>query len=434
MNILRSRRLFPVFVLFALASVSATGSLGAQQIYAPNSFLSMPQPSTNSLDSGSGSDNRGSGSGTNLNPIGMFESSPFTYLFTVNQGYNTNYYASHNNPVQTMFTSWQAQVNYSFGGPRLQLSTSLNGGVTYNYNISQGLQFNGRFTLAAVYLLTPRLTITANTSTGFQPQQNGGGANFSNQFTGSMFFTNTSLSAAYQWSEKFSTVTSYSGNVNYYFDQQGNNQQGTNTQSFWQSTITQSFNWLFLPKTTLTAQYLATPTVFNGNSGLNNFGNGIQVGFTQVFNPRLKWTLLGGAQVNSNPNRVLPTGQTNFSYQFGPASTLTWNAQMGTQAPSINGVGVTPTFSSGLAISHAFTQRISANLGFNFQEMFYQNQPGVINSFNQTTFNVNLGVNYKINRHFTVSAGYQYTDVLASNNTSYAYSQSIPFVGGNLSF
>ena len=433
MNILNIRRLSPALAGIVLASFAAIGSLGAQQIYAPNSFLSPPAPS-GFVDNGSGSGAQGAGSGSGLNPIGMFESSPFTYLVTVNQGYNTNFYAVHDNPTQTLFTSLQAQVNYAFGGPRLQLSSSLNGGVTYNYNISQGLQFNGRFTLAATYLLTPRLTISANTSTGFQPQQNGGGSNFANQFTGSMFFTNTSLQAAYQWSEKFSTVTSYSGTVNYYLDEQGNNGQGSNTQSFWQSTITQSFNWLLLPKTTITAQYLATPTIFFGNSGLNNFGNGVQVGFTQVFNPRLKWTLLGGCQYNSNPTGISPTGQTSLSYQFGPASTLTWNAMLGTQAPSISGVGITPTFSSGLAVSHAFTSRISASLGFNFQEMMYKNKPGVTDSFNQTTVNVNLGVNFKINRHFSLSAGYQFTDVLAPNNVTYEYTQSIPFVGGNLNF
>jgi Putative beta-barrel porin 2 len=432
MNILNIRRFSPALAGFVLATFAAIGSLGAQQSQVPSSFLSPPAPSSNFVDNGSGSGGQGAGSGSNLNPIGMFESSPFTYLLTVNEGYNSNFYAVHDNPTQTLFTSLQAQVNYKFGGPRLQLNSSLNAGVTYNYNISQGVQYNGRFTLAAVYLLTPRLTISGNTAIGFQPQQNGGGANFANQFTGSMFYTNTSLQAAYQWSEKFSTVTSYSGTVNYYFDQQGNKQQGANNQSFWQSTITQSFNWLLLPKTTITAQYLGTPTIF-GNSGLNNFGNGVQVGFTQVFNPRFKWTLLGGCQVNSNPARVLPTGQTNLSYQFGPASTLTWNAQLGTQASSISGVGVTPTFSSGLAISHAFTSRISANLGFNFQEMFYQNQPGT-SSFNQTTFNVTLGANYRINSHISLTASYQYTDVIAPGNVTYAYAQSIPFIGANLSF
>lgn len=222
--------------------------------------------------------------------------------------------------------------------------------------------------------------------------------------------------------------------MNYFIDQQGNNQQGSNSQSSWQSTITQSFNWLLLPKTTITAQYLATPTIFFGNSGLNNFGNGVQVGFTQIFNPRFKWTLLGGCQQIFNPIRVLPTGQTSLSYQFGPASTLTWNAQLGTQAPNINGVGLTETFSSGLTVNHAFTPRISASLGFNFQEMFYKDQPGVINAFNQTTFNVNLVVNYRINRHISLSAGCQYTDVLASQNISQAYTQYTPFAGANFSF
>ena len=430
---MNTHRLFPTLAVFALASLCAMGSAGAQQNYTPNSFF-IPQPPALPTDIGDRPSAEGTGVGSNLNPIGIFESSPFTYLFNVNEGYNSNFYAVHNNPQSTWFTSWQAQVNYKFGGPRLQLTSSLGGGVTYNYNIPQGLQFNGRFTLAAVYLATPRLTISANTSTGFQPQQNGGGANLANQFAGSLFFTNTSLQAAYQWSEKFSTVTSYAGTVNYYFDRQGNNQQGNNSQSSWQSTITQSFNWLLLPKTTITAQYLATPTIFFGNSGLNNFGNGVQVGFTQIFNPRLKWTLLGGCQYNSNPTGISPTGQTSLSYQFGPASTLIWNAQLGTQAASISGVGITPTFSSGLAVSHAFTSRISANLGFNFQEMAYTNHPGVTNSFNQTTFNVNLAVNFRINRHTSLSAGCQYVDVLAPKNVSYSYTQYTPFVGANFNF
>ena len=427
---MNTRHFSQALTVFVLASLSAVGSLSAQQSFTPSSFFIPPPPSETPIDIGDRPGADGTGAGLNLNPIGIFESSPFTYLFNVNEGYNSNFYAVHDNLTPTWFTSWQAQVNYKFGGPRLQLTSSLGGGVTYNYTIPQGLQFNGRFTLSAVYLATPRLTISANTSTGFQPQQNGGGgANLANQFTGSMFFTNTSLQAAYQWAEKFSTVTSYGGTVNYFFDQQGNNNQ-----SFWQSTITQSFNWLFLPKTTITAQYLATPTIFFGNSGLNNFGNGVQVGFTQIFNPRLKWTLLGGCQYNSNPVGVLPTGQTSLSYQFGPASTLTWNAQLGTQAPNFSGVGVTPTFSSGLAVNHAFTSRISANLGFNFQEMVYKDQPGVTNAFNQTTFNVNLAANYRINRHISLSAGCQYTDVLAPQNISQAYIQYTPFVGGNFNF
>ncbi|MCX6970911.1 MAG: hypothetical protein NTV93_12290 [Verrucomicrobia bacterium] len=427
---------FPALTVFTLASLSAIGSLAAQQGYTPSSFFIPPAPSLSTADFGNRPGTDETNAGSSLNPIGIFESTPFTYLFNVNEGYNSNFYAVHDDPTPTWFTSFQAQVDYKFGDPRLQLTASLGGGVTYNYSVvkEDQLQFNGRITLAAVYLLTPRLTISGSTSTGFQPQQNGGGANLSNQFTGSMFYTNTNLQAAYQWSEKFSTVTSYSGTVNYFFDQQTNNQQGYNNQSFWQSTITQSFNWLLLPKTTITAQYLATPTVFMGNSGLNNFGNGVQVGFTQVFNPRFKWTLLGGAQVNTNPSRVLPTGQTSLSYQFGPASTLTWNAQLGTQAPSINGVGMTPTFSSGLAINHAFTPRISANLGFNFQEMWFGDQPGVINAFNETTFNVNLTVNYRINRHISLSAGCQYTDVIAPQNVTYEYIQYTPFVGGSLTF
>ena len=143
-------RFFPVFAVLALATIFSVGISGAQQNFAPNSFFSPPPPSLPTADIGDRPGAEGTGAGSNTNPIGMFASSPFTYLFNVNEGYNSNFYATHYNPTSTWFTNWQAQVNYKFGGPRLQLTSSLGGGVTYNYNISQGVQFNGRFTLAAV--------------------------------------------------------------------------------------------------------------------------------------------------------------------------------------------------------------------------------------------------------------------------------------------
>ena len=91
------------------------------------------------------------------------------------------------------------------------------------------------------------------------------------------------------------------------------------------------------------------------------------------------------------------------------------------------------TFRTGLSLGHAFTPRISANLGINFEEDYFQ-QSGVINSFNETIISLSAGVNYTINRHLSLSLGYQFTDVLAPKNVSYEYTRSVAFVGANLNF
>ena len=136
---------------------------------------------------------------------------------------------------------------------------------------------------------------------------------------------------------------------------------------------------------------------------------------------------------NGDGTYLGPYMETNLSYQFGPASTLSWNARYGTEPSGLTNVTQRQTFRTGLSLGHAFTPRISANLGINFEEDYFQ-QSGVINSFNETIISLSAGVNYTINRHLSLSLGYQFTDVLAPKNVSYEYTRSVAFVGANLNF
>ncbi|MCK9588820.1 MAG: outer membrane beta-barrel protein, partial [Terrimicrobiaceae bacterium] len=234
---------------------------------------------------------------------------------------------------------------------------------------------------------------------------------------------------------KFSTVTGYQGYANYYLEDELND-----TLSFWSSTFKQSFRWLLLPKTTVVAEYRANPIIYTGGADLNSFGNFALVGFDQIFNPRFKWTARLGLEQRFNQNPVDgnstyfgPYGESNLSYQFGPASTLSWNARYGTEPSGLTNVTQRQTFRTGIAVTHAFTPRISANLGFNFG-VDYFDQSGVIDTFTETIFDVALGVNFKINRTASLSAGYQFVDVMAPQNIAFEYTRNVVFVGANLNF
>ena len=434
MNILKIRRLSPAFAGILLASLAAIGGLGAQQSYVPSSFYLPPAPADYSANIGERPD--GGHAGANMNPVDLFQSSPFQYTFSIREGYDSNVFTSHTDPNSSMYTNIAAGLSYQFGGPRLQLTSSLGLGASYYYTRpGDKMDYNGQFTLAATYLATPRLTVAFNTTIAYMAQPDTNLIGNSNRVNGDYMYTNTSLEGTYQWSEKLSTVTGYSAYANYYLEQQLND-----TQSFWSSTLKQSFHWLLLPKTTLVAEYRANPIIYTGGADLNSFGNFLLLGFDQMFNPRFKWTGRLGVEQRFTQNPVDGDGtylgpymETNLSYQFGPASTLSWNARYGTEPSGLTNVTQRQTFRTGLSLGHAFTPRISANLGINFEEDYFQ-QSGVINSFNETIISLSAGVNYTINRHLSLSLGYQFTDVLAPKNVSYEYTRSVAFVGANLNF
>jgi hypothetical protein len=432
---MKTNRFFPALTVFALASLSAIGSLGAQQSRAQNSFYA-PTPSDFASDIGDRPVGEGEGSGSGMNPIGMFASTPFKYSFSVREGYDDNLFTTRTNTSKSFYTNWAAGVDYQFGSPRLSLTASLGGGVTYYYTRpGDQIDFNGQFALSAVYLATPRLTVTMNTTTAYLSQPDTNIIGGTNRVNGDYIYSNTSIEGAYQWSEKFSTVTGYNGYANYYLEQELND-----TQSFWSSTFKQSFRWLLLPKTTVVAEYRANPIIYTGGADLNSFGNFALVGFDQVFNPRFKWTARLGVEQRFNQNPVDgnsiyfgPYGESNLSYQFGPASTLSWNARYGTEPSGLTNVTQRQTFRTGLAVNHGFTPRISANLGFNF-EVDYFDQSGVVAPFTETTFDVMLNVNFKVTRHVSLSAGYQYVNVMAPQNIQFEYARNVAFIGANLNF
>ena len=434
MNMLNTRRFSPALFAFVLASLAAIGSLAAQQSYVPSSFYLPPSPSDYSANIGERPDGGHAGSG--MTPVDLFEATPFKYTLSVREGYDSNVFTSHTDPNASMYTNIAAGLSYQFGGPRLQLNSSLGGGATCYYTRpGDKMDYNGQFTLAANYLATPRLTLAFDTTIAYLSQPDTNLIGNSNRVNGDYVYASTSLEGTYQWTKKFSTVTGYSGYANYYIEQQLND-----TLSFWSSTFKQSFHWLLLPKTTIVVEYRANPIIYTGGADLNSFGNFMLLGFDQVFNPRFRWTGRFGLEqrftqnpVDGDGNYLGPYMESNLNYQFGPASTLSWNARYGTEPSGLTNVTQRQTFRTGLTATHSFTPRISANLGLSFEQDYFD-QSGVINTFSESVISLTAGVNYIINRHVSLSAGYQFTDVLAPENVNFEYTRSVAFVGANLNF
>lgn len=416
----------------ALATALLTGGISHAQVsfYGP-----IPAPITLSNNAASTGGVEDAGGGAVDLAEGIFANKPFTITASVREGYDSNSLTTSNNEIGSFYTNFALGGSYAFGTPRFQLSTTVGGGVTlYNHRPGDKVDLNGSIGLSATYLATPRLTLAFATSTAWMSQPDYSIVGNTNRQNGDYFYTNTSLSANYQWSEKFSTTTSYNLSAVYYADSSLNNEQGNISQ-----TIGQSFNWLLQPKTTVVVEYRVAPTTYY-SADLNSFGQYFLIGVDQVFNPRLRFSGRVGAQLNFNNNPVDgqstylgPYGETTLSYQFGPASTLSWVSRYGTEASGLDDVTQRVTFRTGLSVTHGFTPRLSGALGANYQNSQYQ-QENVISTFNENVFDISASLNYSLNRFTSISLGYQFTAVVAPESSGQEYTRHVAFTGLNVSF
>ncbi len=410
------------------ATVTMTALQAQNDIGAARSLHLAPLPADFSSDLG---DTEGSSD----SPLSLLASQPFKFSAAVREGFDDNLFTERTNKDSSFYTNVAAGVRYDFGGPRLKLSTELGGGVTYYYTRpGDKVDFNGQFTLSATYLASPRLTISASTVTAYLSQPDTSIIGGTNRVDGDYIYTNTSIDAAYQWTEKFSTVTGYNIYGNLYMESDLND-----TQSFISQTISQSFKYLALPKTTLVAEYRANPVTYLV-ADLNSFGNFALLGFDQVFNPRFRWTLRAGVEqrflnnpVDGKSTYIGPYGESNLVYQFGKYSNIGWNARYGTEASGLTNVTQRQTFRTGLSVTHGFTPRLSVNAAFNFQ-VDYFDQANVIDTYTQTVWDLSVGANFKLNRVVSLSAGYQFTAVNAPQAIEVEYTRNVAFVGANFAF
>lgn len=418
--------------------VSSSGR-SSQTLQTNDNSASAPRSdgsaSTSSGSSGSSGGGQGSGG------LGFFDlaggtRNPFKISASIREGYDDNTTTSRTNRVGSFYTNLAAGLRYDFGSPRLRLTTNLTGGATLYYSRpGRKLDLSAIYTLSAIYAASSRLTLSANATVGYYPQPDVGiaGTPFNNQ-DGSYFYTSTNFAANYQWTNRFSTTTAYTIQAISYADSEIQSQQGNISQ-----TLSQSLNFQFWPTTTLVAEYRANAITYF-EAELNSFGNYGLLGFDHIFNPRSRWNVRAGVEQRFNENPIDgdsiyigPFFESVAVYRFTSRSEIAWSTRYGTEQSGLADVTQRQTFRTGISVNHGFTPRLSASFDL-FYAANYYDQPNVIPDYYTNVFQSNLGLRFDINRNLSVSAGYQFTGVLAGQQPDQEYSRNIVFLGLNANF
>lgn len=366
---------------------------------------------------------------------GNFARSPFRVSVSVREGYDDNVYTTSQNPVGSFFTNGNVVVGYKFGSARTQLDLEVNGGASYYYNRPFGQQYdiNTGLTLTVSHQATPRLGLAAAAYVTYQSEPDFNTGFGINRRNGNYFYTNDKFSSSYQWTPRFSSVTSYTLGVIKYED----SSVGAYEDRF-EHTFGNEFRFLVQPTTTLVGEYRYEVIDYD-TAPRNSMTHFVLTGFDHSFNPHFNVSLRGGAEFREFDNfdaRTSPYGEATLNYSLGKRTTVSWMNRYGLDEPDIPGAPSRTTFRTGLNAGFALTPRITSTL-----TLFYQHDDNqgiltptaLVPSFSEDSIDFGLGLRYEINRNFAAIAGYNHTEVL-SEIALREYTRNRYFLGFNATF
>lgn len=366
---------------------------------------------------------------------GSFARSPFRVSVSVREGYDDNVYTTNQNRVDSFFTNGNVVIGYKFGDARTRLDLEVSGGATYYYDRPFGQQYdvNSGLTLTISHQATPRLGLAAAAFLAYQSEPDFNTGFGVNRRSGNYFYTNDKFSTSYQWTPRFSTVSSYTLGVIQYED----SSIGAYEDRF-EHTFGNEFRYLVLPTTTLVGEYRFELIDFDTapRDSLTHF---VLAGLDHSFSPHFNVSLRGGAQFREFDNfdeRTSPYGEATLNYSLGPRTSISWMNRYGLDEPDVPLAPSRTTFRTGLSGGFALTPRITSSL-----TLFYQHDEndGIITpvafvpSFDEDSLDIGVGLRYEISRHFAAIAGYNHTEILSEIELR-EYSRNRYYLGLNATF
>ena len=291
--------------------------------------------------------------------------------------------------------------------PRTVFTVNLEaGGDFYFDRPGNSTDANARLALLYVNKLTPRAQFTTNASFAYLSQPDYSNLYASSSIVGGDYFTaSTKFDYSYRWSRVFQTLTSASVNLLKYV----NDSPTKLSNSYWSFIFGNEFRFISSPRLTWVAEGRYEIDRYIKTSSLDSQTAYILGGMDWVVSRRMNATFRAGASLRSfdaGGSNTAPYTEVSVSYRTGRHSTLTLNGRYGFEQSSAAG-DENLSYRLGLIYQQAFTSRLSGNVGFNFIHTNYNPRTGTKSTTD--VYDMNLGLQYRIDRHFSLGARYSYT-------------------------
>jgi len=342
---------------------------------------------------------------------------------SLNWGYDDNV-----NLTPTGSPSWYANptanFRYQFGSARLAMDLLVGGGINYYFDHPGGRYYDPivylEFSLA--YKVTARLTLDLSTSSAYESQPEFATALTSTRRLGNYFRSENKLSAHYQLSPRWSSITGYSLSALEYENPAASGQDRL------EQAFSERVRYLWMPTTTLSGEYRLSLNESQSAQGQSTTQSLI-AGVEQSFSPRFKAGLHSGVQFRSGNGggQTSPYVETSLTYQLesqaravsrqsADSTYIIWTNRYSIEESDVQQSAGRETFRTNLKLNYAITARISASLAL----IYFHGDNGSSNqmssrslggSSTETTLDITPSVRYAITQHCAFNVGYRYTDV-----------------------
>jgi hypothetical protein len=330
-----------------------------------------------------------------------------TGTVSVRGGWDDNSFATPTNEVDSFFTSAVGQLAYDIGDERTRLALGLSGRTAYYYDRGDDpWDFNITGTANFFHNLSERVDIFASTSLTYAVEPDLGTVFITDRRDGDYFISNTNAGFSYQWTQRFSTVTSADFTSVFYSDDAIGDFY--NRVEYGGS---QSFRFAVLPDTTAVLEYRVRRFEHESDSR-DAFSQYALAGVDHSFTERLKGTLRAGAEFRNFEGgnlgtEVSPYGEARVTYLMPRDASLSWSARYGFEVSDTAITEERRTFRTTLAYRQDLTDRIRASLSAAYSHSSYSG--GGVSDFSDNVFDISLQLSYALNRNFAITAGYTFT-------------------------
>ncbi len=358
-------------------------------------------------------------------------------VFNLRFGYDDNINATEFSRQESGFINPDAQFTYQARSARATLSIGAGAGIVYYFdqgNNGREYDINANISVAWTYKVSPRLLLSATTTNLYQSQPDFNLVGLNTTRSGDYFYSSNRFALTYQWSRRFSTVTSYAPIFIRYADEPYQTQQDRNEHFF-----AQEFRFLLAPTISLVGEYRFGYVDYS-NIRLDSRAHYLLAGIDATLSPRLRFAVRIGAEFRDydqlNSDTTSPYAEVSASYDYMRDSTITLSMRYGIEQTDVSGTRDRRAVRLGITVRQRITPRISAFGSFYYTNGDYEGRGPlafVATNFKENVYDVALGIRYGINRNWAVDAGYLHTTT-DSDLLGRSYDRNRVYVGARFQF
>ena len=363
---------------------------------------------------------------------GIFTNLPFKASLSTDIGYDDNVFTSHTDRIGSAYNDVSLDVGSHIAGQRSRLDGDLVLGLTYYWNRpGQSVDPNIALNLNSSHQLTPRLMLNLSSSLAFQGQPTFAVAGAPTKNVGNYFFSSNQLALGYEWTHRFSTVTSYNLST-YFYD----NSIEAAQQNRLEHLIGQQLRYMLYPTVTAVGEYRFGYISYE-TANTDSYSHFLLAGADSTLSPRLSSTFRAGAEFRTNlqpggNQTVFPYIESTLVYEYRPSRFIQWYNRLGLEQSDIgNGLNgqYREVYRTGIRVDHKLGQKakIGASVYYSYSEY---RQPF---SFAQNAIDVNATASYQIYRSLSLQVEYIYSRV-SSEIPSQSYYRNRISLGGSFAF